>query len=177
MTDEGVCGYGEATVLYFPQSVQGMLRDLKPYLIGQDPMRIEYLWQSLFRDMFMRGGPAHMAAISGIDMALYDLKGKALNVPVYELGIWPGNIWPRDGQCLKTAMPLLRKDPGLALRWMSRRWTLRKQGLPPCTAASSRAGRVGKGLVISYGLSSGKYIRQFQEWMALNIHSFSKNSM
>lgn len=85
MTDEGVCGYGEATVLYFPQSVWGMLQDLTPYLIGQDPMRIEYLWQSLFRDMFMRGGPAHMAAISGIDMALYDLKGKALNVPVYEL--------------------------------------------------------------------------------------------
>ena len=84
-TDEGISGYGESTVLYFPQSVAGMLRDLEGYLIGQDPFRIEYLWQSLFRDLFMRGGPTHQAAISGIDMALYDLKGKALGVPVYEL--------------------------------------------------------------------------------------------
>ena len=84
-TDEGISGYGESTVLYFPQSVAGMLHDLEGYLVGQDPFRIEYLWQSLFRDLFMRGGPTHQAAISGIDMALYDLKGKALGVPVYEL--------------------------------------------------------------------------------------------
>jgi galactonate dehydratase len=84
-TDEGVSGYGEATVLYYPQSVAAMLHDLEGYLIGQDPFRIEYLWQSLFRDLFMRGGPTHQAAISGVDMALYDLKGKALGVPVYEL--------------------------------------------------------------------------------------------
>lgn len=84
-TDEGISGYGEATIPYFPQSVYGMLKDLETYLIGENPMRIEYIWQSLFRDLFMRGGPTHMAAISAIDMALYDLKGKALNVPVYEL--------------------------------------------------------------------------------------------
>ena len=84
-TDEGICGYGEATIPYFPQSALGMLKDLEQYLLGEDPFRIEYLWQSLFRDLFMRGGPTHMAAVSCVDMALYDLKGKALNLPVYEL--------------------------------------------------------------------------------------------
>ena len=85
VTDEGVCGYGEATIPYFPQSVYGMLKDMEKYIVGEDPFQIEYIWQSLFRDLFMRGGPTHMAAISAVDMALYDLKGKALGVPVYEL--------------------------------------------------------------------------------------------
>ncbi|MDR3120129.1 MAG: galactonate dehydratase [Clostridiales bacterium] len=85
ITDEGVSGYGEATIPFTPQSAYGMLQDMKRYLIGEDPMRIELIWQSLFRDMFMRGGPSHMAAIAGVDMALYDLKGKALGVPAYEL--------------------------------------------------------------------------------------------
>jgi galactonate dehydratase len=84
-TDEGITGYGEATILYFPQSVAAMIQDMKGYLIGEDPQRIEYIWQSLFRDMFMRGGPVHSAAMSGIDMALWDIKGKYLNVPVYQL--------------------------------------------------------------------------------------------
>lgn len=84
-TDAGLSGWGECSVHYMPQATAGMLKDLRLYLLGQDPMRIELLWQSLFRDLFMRGGPSHMAAISGIDMALWDLKGKALNVPVYEL--------------------------------------------------------------------------------------------
>jgi galactonate dehydratase len=84
-SDEGFVGYGEATIPYMPQAVAAMIRDIRGYLIGEDPSRIEYLWQSMFRDMFMRGGPVHMAAISGIDMALYDLKGKAMGLPVYEL--------------------------------------------------------------------------------------------
>ncbi|MCL2059342.1 MAG: galactonate dehydratase [Oscillospiraceae bacterium] len=84
-TDEGASGYGEATVPFTPQSAYGMLQDMKRYLIGENPLRIEYIWQSLFRDMFMRGGPSHMAAVAGVDMALYDLKGKYYNVPAYEL--------------------------------------------------------------------------------------------
>jgi galactonate dehydratase len=62
-----------------------MLKDLVPYLIGEDPERIEYLWQSCFRRRFYRGGPATGAAISGIDHALWDIKGKAYGVPVYQL--------------------------------------------------------------------------------------------
>jgi galactonate dehydratase len=54
-------------------------------LIGEDPERIEYLWQSCFRRRFQRGGPATGCAISGIDMALWDIKGKAYGVPVYQL--------------------------------------------------------------------------------------------
>ena len=84
-SDQGFSGYGEATIPYMPLSVAGMVNDMKAYLLGEDPLKIEFLWQSLFRDLFMRGGPVHMAAISGIDMALYDLKGKVYGVPVYEL--------------------------------------------------------------------------------------------
>jgi galactonate dehydratase len=84
-SDEGVSGFGEATIPYMPQSVLGILKDMKGYLLGENPLKIEYLWQSLFRDLFMRGGPVHMAALSGIDMALYDLKGKVYGIPVYEL--------------------------------------------------------------------------------------------
>ena len=60
-------------------------RTLRPYLIGEDPQRIEYLWQSCFRRPFMRGGPVPSSAISGIDMALWDIKGKQLGAPVYQL--------------------------------------------------------------------------------------------
>lgn len=84
-TDAGVTGYGEATIHFFPQAVAGLLDDLRPYLIGEDPRRIEHLWQMCFRTLFMRGGPVTGAAISGVDMALWDIKGKSLGVPVYEL--------------------------------------------------------------------------------------------
>ena len=78
-------GYGDATNNFIPYSSEGMLKDLIPYLIGEDPERIEYLWQACFRRRFYRGGPATGAAISAIDMALWDIKGKAYGVPVYQL--------------------------------------------------------------------------------------------
>ncbi len=84
-TDEGLVGYGEATNHFMPHAVYGMLQDLRPYLIGEDPQRIEHLWQSCFRRPFMRGGPVPSSAISGIDMALWDIKGKQLGSPVYQL--------------------------------------------------------------------------------------------
>ena len=84
-TDTEISGYGEATNHFLPQSSLGMLKDLTPYLIGEDPERIEYLWQSCFRRRFYRGGPATGAALSAIDMALWDIKGKAYAVPVYQL--------------------------------------------------------------------------------------------
>ncbi|MBI1923021.1 galactonate dehydratase, partial [Candidatus Poribacteria bacterium] len=84
-TDSGITGYGEATIHFFPQAVAGMIKDLQPYLIGENPQRIEYLWQSCFRRLFMRGGPVTGAAISGLDMALWDIMGKSLGVPVYQL--------------------------------------------------------------------------------------------
>jgi len=84
-TDAGITGYGEATNHFLPHSSLGMLKDLTPYLIGEDPERIEYLWQACFRRRFYRGGPVTGAAISGIDMALWDIKGKAHDMPVYQL--------------------------------------------------------------------------------------------
>jgi galactonate dehydratase len=84
-TDAGITGYGDATNHFLPYSVDGMLRDLIPFLIGEDPERIEYLWQSCFRRRFMRGGPSTGTAVAAIDMALWDIKGKAYGVPVYQL--------------------------------------------------------------------------------------------
>ena len=84
-TDAGLTGYGEATINFLPQACFGMLKDLTPELIGEDPERVEYLWQACFRRRFYRGGPATGAAISAIDMALWDIKGKAYGVPVYQL--------------------------------------------------------------------------------------------
>jgi galactonate dehydratase len=84
-TDAGISGYGEATNHFLPNASLGMLEDLTPYLIGEDPERIEYLWQACFRRRFYRGGPSTGAAISAIDMALWDIKGKAYGVPVYQL--------------------------------------------------------------------------------------------
>jgi galactonate dehydratase len=84
-TDAGIVGYGDATNNFLPYGAAGTIKDLIPYLIGEDPERIEYLWQSCFRRRFMRGGPATGTAISGIDQALWDIKGKAYGAPVYQL--------------------------------------------------------------------------------------------
>src|SRR5262249_23724641 len=57
----------------------------EPYLIGKDPRQVVHHWQAIYRHAFYRGGPVLTSALSGIDMALWDIKGKALGVPVYEL--------------------------------------------------------------------------------------------
>jgi galactonate dehydratase len=84
-TDAGITGYGEATNHFLPNTSLGALKDITPYLIGEDPERIAYLWQACFRRRFMRGGPSTGAAVAAIDMALWDIKGKAYGVPVYQL--------------------------------------------------------------------------------------------
>ena len=61
------------------------MRELEPYLIGKDPRRVAHHWQAIYRHAFYRGGPILTSALSGIDQALWDIKGKALGVPVYEL--------------------------------------------------------------------------------------------
>jgi len=85
MTDEGVYGVGEATLEYREKTLAECIRELNDVLKGRDPFQIEALWHELFRDLYFRGGPVNMSAISGVEMALWDIKGKALNVPVYEL--------------------------------------------------------------------------------------------
>ena len=84
-TDEGIYGVGEASG--WPRVVQTAIHDLTPLLIGEDPFAIEKLWQKLFIAMMGHGmtGVVGGGALSGIEMALWDIKGKALGVPVYEL--------------------------------------------------------------------------------------------
>ncbi|MBV8634266.1 MAG: D-galactonate dehydratase, partial [Burkholderiaceae bacterium] len=84
-TDEGVIGWGEPVIEGKARTVETAVAELAPYLMGQDPMRIADLWQAMYRGGFYRGGPILMSAIAGIDQALWDIKGKALGVPVYQL--------------------------------------------------------------------------------------------
>ncbi len=84
-TDEGISGLGEAGITGRELAVQGAIEHFKPLLIGQDPFRIEHIWQLLFRGGFFPAQRILTAAIAAVDIALYDIKGKALGVPVYEL--------------------------------------------------------------------------------------------
>ncbi|WP_024287386.1 galactonate dehydratase [Cellulomonas sp. KRMCY2] len=84
-TDAGIVGYGEPIVEGFARSTESVVHELGEFLVGQDPRRIEYLWQAMYRGNFYRGGPLLMSAISGIEQALWDIKGKSLGAPVYEL--------------------------------------------------------------------------------------------
>ena len=84
-TDEGISGVGESGLTGRELAVTGTIEHFKPLLIGQDPFRIEHLWQTLSRGGFFPAEGAVAAALSAVDIALWDIKGKALNVPVYEL--------------------------------------------------------------------------------------------
>lgn len=85
-TDEGVTGVGEATNWPGSQIVEAAAKELGQRIIGLDPMKVDFIWTKLYRDLNWVGPyGASMCAISGIDMALLDLKGKVLGVPVYDL--------------------------------------------------------------------------------------------
>ncbi len=84
-TDEGIEGWGEPIVEGHADTVLVAVNEFRNYLIGQDPMRIEDHWQVMYRTGFYRGGPEHMSAIAGIDQALWDIKGKYYDAPVWEL--------------------------------------------------------------------------------------------
>lgn len=84
-TDAGLHGWGEATLEYKEPTVVAAIHDLDSYLIGKDPMNIEAFRHDCYRDAYWRGGPVLMSALAGVEMALWDIKGKALNVPVWQL--------------------------------------------------------------------------------------------
>jgi galactonate dehydratase len=84
-TDAGIEGWGEPVVEGKAETVRAAVEELGSQLIGKDARQIEDIWQIMYRGSFYRGGPILMSAISGIDQALWDIKGKALGVPVYEL--------------------------------------------------------------------------------------------
>ncbi len=83
-TDQGIYGIGEAGAWGFIDATVGVLEKMKTYLIGKDPRQIEKHWNSLYRSLYFRGSVI-MAAISAIDIALWDIMGKSLGVPVYQL--------------------------------------------------------------------------------------------
>jgi galactonate dehydratase len=84
-TEDGAIGWGEASLEGHAEAVQGAFANLCDRFIGHDARRIEDIWQIAYRLGFYRGGPVLMSAMSGLDQALWDLKGRALGVPVWEL--------------------------------------------------------------------------------------------
>lgn len=84
-TDDGLVGWGEPIVEGKADTVKAAVEEMSDCLIGQDPMRIEDIFQVLYRAGFYRGGPVLSSAISGIEQALWDIKGKYYNAPIYDL--------------------------------------------------------------------------------------------
>ncbi|HVX47596.1 MAG TPA: mandelate racemase/muconate lactonizing enzyme family protein [Mycobacteriales bacterium] len=84
-TDAGIHGWGESGLSSRELAVAGAVDHYSRFLVGRDPMRAGALWQEMYRSQYFEGGRVLTAAISAIDIALYDIKGKALGVPVYEL--------------------------------------------------------------------------------------------
>ncbi len=84
-TDTDIFGWGEPTLEGRSQTVEAALREMERTLVGQDPRRIEHLWQQLYRGTFYRNGPVLCSALSGVEMALWDILGKSLNAPVHQL--------------------------------------------------------------------------------------------
>lgn len=84
-TDEGICGWGEPIVEGRAHTVATAVEEYRPVLIGADPCKIEHLVQLMYRGTYYRGGPVFMSAISGIEQALWDIKGKYYHMPIYEM--------------------------------------------------------------------------------------------
>ncbi|MFA9464765.1 MAG: galactonate dehydratase [Velocimicrobium sp.] len=85
ITDNGYEGWGEPVLEGRVETVCACIKEMEEYLIGKDPMQIEDIWTVLYRGGFYRGGGIMMSAISGIDQALWDIKGKYFNTPVWQL--------------------------------------------------------------------------------------------
>ncbi len=84
-TDEGLSGWGEPVLEGHAQTLAAKIEELEDFLIGRDPLNIEDTWQMLYRNGCYRGGPVLMSALAGIDMALWDIKGKYHDAPVHAL--------------------------------------------------------------------------------------------
>jgi galactonate dehydratase len=84
-TDEGVYGWGEASLEWKTRSLVGAVEDFAPMVVGEDPTRIEHLYQKMYRQSFWRVGVIGLSAISAIEQACWDILGKSLNQPVYKL--------------------------------------------------------------------------------------------
>ncbi len=84
-TDAGICGLGEAGTVSREKALGGMIDHFAQFLVGMDPRRIEHIWQTLYRGQYFEGGTIQAAAVSAIDIALWDILARSLDVPVYQL--------------------------------------------------------------------------------------------
>ncbi len=84
-TDAGLIGLGEPIVEGRAKTCAEAVREMEPYLIGQDPRRVQHHWQAIYRHAFYRGGPVLTSALSGVEQAMWDITGQAFGVPVYAL--------------------------------------------------------------------------------------------
>lgn len=84
-TDAGIAGWGEPVLEGHAETLAAAVHELEDMLIGRDPRRIEDIWQMIYRNGCYRGGPVLMSALSGVDMALWDIRGRDLGVPVHAL--------------------------------------------------------------------------------------------
>lgn len=84
-TDGGIEGVGEGTLEYKERALTGAIEHIREYLLGKNPLDIEKHWHDIYRDAYWRGGPVLMSALSAVEMALWDILGKKLSVPVYQL--------------------------------------------------------------------------------------------
>src|SRR5919202_2654227 len=84
-TEEGIVGLGEPILEGRALTCQTAVKELEPWLLGEDPTRVVHLWQACYKHAFYRGGPLLTSALSGIEQALWDIAGKWLGLPVYRL--------------------------------------------------------------------------------------------
>ena len=82
-TDEGIHGWGEASLGTQEMALSGCVEDLKRLIVGRNPLEIEKMRFEVYRDIYWKGGPVLMSAISGVEMAMWDIMGKYFNTPVY----------------------------------------------------------------------------------------------
>src|SRR6202047_501556 len=119
-TNAGIVGYGEPITEGRALTCREAVREIEPYLICKNPRRVAHHWQAIYRHAFYRGGPILTSALSGIDQALWDIKGKALGVPIYELLGGPtrdrGRVYAHSG------------SPGSMKRDMAKGFTAFKAG-------------------------------------------------
>ena len=87
-TDEGIHGIGEGTLNYFGKTVEAAIHELKPLILGMDPFQVEMISQRLIRNVYSEGAQIHMCAVAAIEIACWDIVGKACNQPIYNL--WGG---------------------------------------------------------------------------------------
>ena len=146
-TNAGIVGLGEPIVEGRALTCAEAVKEIEPYLVGKDPRRVVHHWQAIYRHAFYRGGPILTSALSGIDQALWDIKGKALGVPVYELLGGPTrdrvrvyaharHARTRSRQRMRAGLHRVQDRPGQAPAGALRRDPGRRRNTPPSSSPS-----------------------------------------